>query len=137
MAEESDTSSSHSDYGLPSRGVLSSGKGWQGESMELEHARQSENKRGATTAVDLSQFRNVEIGKGYQAKFVVRQRNAEDDDVPAKVKDMTKKESKKERKNKRKRSSKEDGDKSSGKDRLDKYLQCHGLRMFRKELEKY
>jgi hypothetical protein len=61
---------------------------WQGEEMELEHQRETERRdrtdrdesstTGAAaivTAVDLNQFRNTEVGKGYQAKHVVRQKN--------------------------------------------------------------
>ena len=58
---------------------------WQGEEMELDHQRETERRdrdrdesstTGAAaivTAVDLNQFRNTEVGKGYQAKHVVRQ----------------------------------------------------------------
>jgi hypothetical protein len=60
---------------------------WQGEEMELDHQRESERRdrdrdassTGAAaivTAVDLNQFRNTEVGKGYQAKHVVRQNTA-------------------------------------------------------------
>jgi hypothetical protein len=58
-------------------------KGWQGEELELQHDREkmaqsqgtSTTRAAATTAaVDLNQFRNVEVGQGYQAKHVVRQR---------------------------------------------------------------
>jgi len=52
--------------------------GW-GEAMELAHEREREKNNGATqqpVAVDLNQFRNTEVGKGYQAKHVVRQRTA-------------------------------------------------------------
>ena len=144
----SDDESSTSDHAMPSRGVIPSRKnrGWEGEQMELAHARASESKKGSTTAVDLSQFRNEEVGKGYQAKFVVRQRQAEDDVNPVVVKDMTEKKVEKKsssRKDKRKRSSgdEEDRDKSNKateeSNRIDKYLKSEGLRRFRRELEKF
>ena len=60
---------------------------WEGEEMELDHQRETERRdrdreessTGAAaivTAVDLNQFRNTEVGKGYQAKHVVRQNTA-------------------------------------------------------------
>eukprot|EP00977_Amphora_coffeiformis_P010566 scaffold2486_cov160-Amphora_coffeaeformis.AAC.1 len=143
----SDEDSDHSDYAMPARGVIPSGqknRGWQGEQMELAHARESESKKGSAAAVDLSQFRNEEVGKGYQAKFVVRQRNAQDEESTPSVKDMTKKttEEKKSRKSKRKsRDGDDDEDRKkesdNPKNRLDKYLKSEGLRRFRKELEKF
>ena len=51
---------------------------WQGEEIELDHRDRDESSTGAAaivTAVDLNQFRNTEVGKGYQAKHVVRQKN--------------------------------------------------------------
>ena len=148
MSDDSDSSAS--DHAMPSRGVIPSRKnrGWDGEQMELAHARASESKKGTTTAVDLSQFRNEEVGKGYQAKFVVRQRNTDDDEAPVAVKDMTKskksdkkKSSRKEKKRKRYRDE-DDDDKKSNKgstesSRLEKYLKSEGMRNFRKEIEKF
>ncbi|VEU44472.1 unnamed protein product [Pseudo-nitzschia multistriata] len=54
--------------------------GW-GESMELAHQREAGRRVTAgapetVVAVDLSQFRNTEVGRGYQARHVVRQRSA-------------------------------------------------------------
>jgi hypothetical protein len=73
-------------------------KGWEGEELELEHERErmmkklnqstEEGTKGGTgtggnttstnafVAVDLNQFRNTEVGTGFQAKHVVRQRTA-------------------------------------------------------------
>lgn len=66
---------------------------WQGEEMELDHQRETERRdrdrdessTGAAivTAVDLNQFRNTEVGKGYQAKHVVRQNTATNNDTAA------------------------------------------------------
>ena len=66
-------------------------RGW-GQSMELAHQQEVGQRRGKrklnfddddnndydndVVAVDLNQFRNTEVGKGYQAKHVVRQRSA-------------------------------------------------------------
>ena len=48
--------------------------------MELAHLRENgrreKNDKATPVAVDLNQFRNTEVGKGYQAKHVVRQRTA-------------------------------------------------------------
>mmetsp|Transcript_8185 Transcript_8185/g.17670 ORF Transcript_8185/g.17670 Transcript_8185/m.17670 type:complete len:150 (+) Transcript_8185:82-531(+) len=64
-------------------------RGW-GQSMELAHQQEVGQRRikrklncdsdndndDDVVAVDLNQFRNTEVGKGYQAKHVVRQRSA-------------------------------------------------------------
>ncbi|KAL3773662.1 hypothetical protein ACHAW5_007952 [Stephanodiscus triporus] len=65
-------------------GVLRSRGGWADtNNIEIEHQR--ERLRAADTGknvtknhavVDLSQFRNEEVGRGYKAKHVVRQREA-------------------------------------------------------------
>lgn len=148
---DDDRSDDGSDNALPSRGVIPTGnRGWQGEHMELAHATRTSAERQSqesSAAVDLSQFRNEEVGKGYQARFVVRQRHAQDEgSAPPAVKDMTQKKETKEsrkKKSKRKRSrSKEDDDddrekESDSASHLDKYLKSEALRRFRKELEKF
>lgn len=156
-----DDSSSGSSHGpaIP-KGVLKTSTGWQGDSLELEHHRshhhhhhQRKNEEKAqAAAVDLSQFRNTVVGQGYQAKHVVRQRTANPMD-PLKITDMTtatatatKKDTnetdKERRSNKRTRKeakkSKSSEKKGSKKEtRLERYLQCEGLRTFRKELDQY
>ncbi len=50
--------------------------GW-GEAMELAHQRSNDAGASSVAAVDLNQFRNTEVGTGYQAKHVVRQKTAE------------------------------------------------------------
>jgi hypothetical protein len=88
--------SSDNDMGgndLPA-GVLRSRGGWEDtQNIEMEHQRErlrlaqgadQGTHDGATgsgvsinhAAVDLTQFRNEEVGKGYKAKHVVRQRDA-------------------------------------------------------------
>lgn len=118
--------------------------------MELEHQRESlscDTKKSQTAAaVDLSQFRNEEIGKGYQAKHVVRQREAAADSSGVVV-DMSggafqsdgkkekKKSSKKDKKSsKRKRDTA--GDKQETDSRLDTYLRCKGLKKFLEDIDK-
>lgn len=45
--------------------------------MELAHQRNNKHKKNSSVvAVDLGQFQNTEVGKGYQAKHVVRQKTA-------------------------------------------------------------
>ena len=57
---------------------------WDGDEMEMQHFRDHQrqqllnksNKETSTfTAVDISQFQNHQIGQGYQAKHVIRQKN--------------------------------------------------------------
>jgi hypothetical protein len=51
-------------------------RGW-GEAMELAHQQQHQTSSSSSAvAVDLNQFRNTEVGTGYQAKHVVRQKTA-------------------------------------------------------------
>ena len=57
--------------------VLGKRKGWEGDELEYRH--QSEKLRAGAkvethVAVDLKQFQNHQVGVGYQAKHVVRQR---------------------------------------------------------------
>lgn len=98
--------------------------GWQGASLELER----ENPKGeAAAAVDLEQFRNHQVGVGYQAKHVVRQPCEESSKSKKKVHD-TKKGKKSLETNKKE---------ITTSDRLSKYLKHEGLRRLRKELEIY
>lgn len=129
------------------RGVLqTTRKGWKGEELELEHHKEASGRdHSSSAAVDLNQFRNTEVGKGYQAKHVVRQSTGRSSDVT--IKDMTKVSSdadKREtssapdkKKRKRGKSDKRNDRTSLGEKRLQKYLECEGLRAFRKELEKF
>jgi hypothetical protein len=109
--------------------------GWQGDDLELE--RKEPTDVAPHIAVDLSQFRNTEVGKGYQAKHVIRQRSATAaKEATMTVRDMTKvyttaKKSKEAKVNKRKSSR---DDKKRPQQQLQRYLQCRGLRTFRKEL---
>ena len=55
--------------------------GWAGDELEMQHQMKQLrdidcNAKNTTTAVDLSQFRNEEVGVGYQARGVIRQRGA-------------------------------------------------------------
>ena len=60
--------------------------GW-GEDMELAHQKGSisTSKTSSVVAVDLNQFRNTEVGSGYQARHVVRQKTAGDERSATKI----------------------------------------------------
>ena len=137
--------SSYDDEHLP-RGMPKRRRGWEGEDMELQ--RDDAPAEAAHAAVDLGQFRNTEVGKGYQAKHVVRQRTGKMEGNVVKVKDMTISSSRKKegvkkssQKSKMRKTSRDDGSRkrssaeASKSERLKKYLKCDGLRRFRRELE--
>jgi len=98
-----------------------------------EHQRESLQQQSGSTsaksthaAVDLQQFRNDEVGKGYQAKHVVRQKG-----VPSKasgIVDMSQ----------RKEESIETQTARSNAESITKesYLQCRGMRNFMREVNK-
>jgi hypothetical protein len=118
--------------GLRSRG------GWEdSNNIEMEHEKQA-TKRGLSSrnnhaAVDLSQFRNDEVGKGYKAKHVVRQRDATVSN--ASVIDMSGgKFSKPDSRTKRH----SDGTHQDNEDRnrREPYLESKGIRDFLREIEK-
>jgi hypothetical protein len=104
---------------------------WEGEELEIAREREAVAKTSASAAVDLQQFRNVEVGKGYQARHVIRQPSARETSQP-KIKDMMKERKKSK---KRERDQHEEGE-TRHDSRLRKYLKCDGLRNFRKEIEK-
>ena len=129
-------------------------KGWAGEEMEMSHRREQLRNTDHTRTsaqqygtVNLEQFQNKEVGHGYQARGVIRQRTG----LPSSnlnIVDMTmskknpqqekedtsassSKEKRRKRKSKRKRSGKE-----IPTDPTEQFLRCTSLRDFRKELEK-
>jgi hypothetical protein len=124
------------------------GKGWEGEEMEIAHQRE-ERLRGAGSrsgkekyqTVNLDQFRNDEVGVGFQARGVQRQKTGMDDRI--KIIDMTKNDSphqsdeSRDNEAKRKKTRhRKNGSQEDGEDSIQKYLQCQALRDFRKEIEK-
>ena len=144
-----DHDSSDDEPRLPPNVLTAQRRGWAGENLEIEHQRQSlneEKKSHTATAVDLSQFRNEEVGRGYQAKHVVRQRETAVSSSIGMV-DMSggafergekksKSEKKKEKKRKRGRDDSDKvGDDRKKDSRLDSYLKCRGLEMFLGEIE--
>jgi hypothetical protein len=141
---EHPASSSDDEPRLPPNVLNSQRRGWGGESLEIEHQRESlgaGNKKSQTAAVDLSQFRNEEVGKGYQAKHVVRQREANFSSVGvvdmsggafrSKEEDRREKKSRKDEKKRKRKKNNEQQD-----NRLDSYLKCHGLEVFLGEIDK-
>jgi hypothetical protein len=99
-------------------------RGWAGEEMELH--RPSEGIASELVAVDLEQFRNTQVGVGYQAKHVIRQPTAAPISIQeTKAKLPTAKETVESQAKKRRSDEREQ-----------RYLQCDALRRFRKELEK-
>jgi hypothetical protein len=118
--------------GEPPRGVTKRRRGWEGEEMEMVHQREAfrEDKGKASAAVDISQFQNHEVGKGYQAKHVVRQKTGEAPSV--KTKDMS-------GGNNGVADSKAKAPKRSSNEISEiraSYMKSAGLREFRKEIEK-
>ena len=145
-------------------------RGWAGDEMEMNHMIQQKltsstnHHSSATTAMDLTQFRNEEAGKGYQAKGVIRQKSIVTGDL--KIIDMSKKKettsesnnatsyndtlssvdaklhkSKKQKRSRGKdeKNSKHDKNKNNvddnTKETLELYLKCEGIRILRKEIE--
>mgnify|MGYP001062699176 CR=1 FL=1 len=134
--------SSDNDIGNIPKGVLKRGGWTDTNNLELEHKREKiregDDKKQSAVAVDLNQFRNEEVGKGYQAKGVVRQRGSTNE--TSRVVDMSgssfsKKGDDSSKKMKR---SHEDDEDAGGKkqDPLQSYLQCQGMRDFVKEADK-
>lgn len=146
----SSSSSSRSDDDDAHERFVSKRRGWAGEDLELEHQRESlqKHKEKVSAAVDISQFQNHEIGKGYQAKHVVRQQMA-DKPTAMDIKDMTgggsKSDSKKIKSSKvkqqngeKKRKHREEErakEADNPRTRLKKYLSSAAFVSFRKEIE--
>ena len=129
-------------------------KGWAGEEMEMSHRREQLRNTDHTRTsaqqygtVNLEQFQNKEVGHGYQARGVIRQRtglpssnlNIVDMTMskknPQQEKEDTSASSSKEKRRKRKSKRKRNG-KEIPTDPTEQFLRCTGLRDFRKELEK-
>ena len=119
-------------------------RGWQGSEMEMEHQREILNSKESgreiakSAAVDISQFQNFEVGQGYQAKHVVRQKGGAmgtaaggggDTGQKVTVASMPTKPEDYASETRKKKKAKQDTS-------LESYLQCNGLREFRKEIEK-
>jgi hypothetical protein len=107
-------------------GVLKSRSGWD---EQLERERRVGDTRSAV-AVDLGQFRNTQVGSGYQARNVIRQSA-----VNTKVK-IIRKDVPLEREEDRKKLVQDDGGANNKDKNLRRYIRCRAFREFRKEIEK-
>jgi hypothetical protein len=125
------------------KGVLRSKGGWEGDELEWERSRSTIIDPKASAAVDLTQFQNEEVGKGYQAKHVLRQPTITKDQK-IKFEDMTTAVPKKSTINtSQKRKNKHDEQIKSDQHqhvqlnvKLAKYLSCEAFCKFRQEIEK-
>lgn len=128
---ESQSSANRGGPDLP-RGVLKT-KGWK---IDLDDDNSRPSISSGPAAVDLRQFQNFEVGKGYQAQHVVRQPQAASEGV--KIVDMSSRRVQpKEALHKSRHSSdKKDTKKDWKARRLQRYLQSPVFCRFRKELEK-
>jgi hypothetical protein len=116
------------------RGVIRARGGWKGEELELEHQLETSGERNVSTAaaVDLDQFRNTVVGKGYQAKHVIRQATA----APVvTIKDMSALQKSQVAESSNKKRKQRDQPKKE-KNPVTRYLQSSVLRRFRRELAK-
>mmetsp|Transcript_7711 Transcript_7711/g.11031 ORF Transcript_7711/g.11031 Transcript_7711/m.11031 type:complete len:157 (-) Transcript_7711:234-704(-) len=143
--EDGNSSSDAEGPRVPSGSVR---KGWAGEELEMEHQQEqlqrTPGQEKKFTAVDITQFQNFEVGSGYQARHVVRQSKGPAE--PLDIKDMRHHKGRKDRSLSSenteirrtdrpvKRFKTNNGVGDNGQN-LNKYLQCVGIREFRRELE--
>lgn len=114
--------------------IVRTKRGWQGEELEIQRDRETIIDPSLSVAVDLKQFRNEEVGKGYQAKHVIRQPS-----VSIGVKatgDTTSEPASGERARKTSKKRRSGSPIAASIDRRTQYLNCPAFRQFRKELEK-
>jgi hypothetical protein len=108
-------------------------RGWDGDHLEL-HREQPTESSASHVAVDLGQFRNEQIGVGYKAKHVIRQRSVPDASVVVHTmtQDTTSNiQAQLKRKHENLRTEYTEPKPTT---RLQEYLKCEKLRHFRKEL---
>lgn len=102
---------------------------WIFEEHQRESLQQQSGSSAKSThaAVDLQQFRNDEVGKGYQAKHVVRQKG-----VPSKASGIVDMSQRKDE------SMETQTARSNAEESITKesYLQCRGMRNFIREVDK-
>lgn len=127
-------------------------KGWDGDHLELEHQRKqaeetSTQHHGEPVAVDLEQFRNTEVGKGYQARHVIRQPRVATAAAELSTSSTTSRkiapapDSSSSRTHQGGTSNISQGKRPASPSstphdpKLDKYLRCEALRKFRRELD--
>lgn len=122
------------------RGVLRpKSAGWSGEEMEMEHAAVTAKKSDMSSyvAIDKSQFFNTEVGSGYQARHVVRQKGAAQGNSA--ILDMTKSDKSPANstlgsRDKKKRKQESNEAISGDREENEEFLRCKGLRCFKREL---
>ncbi|GKY97536.1 hypothetical protein MPSEU_000711800 [Mayamaea pseudoterrestris] len=145
MNDAIDDHSAEEDYdrhhGTNTKHVNKRQRGWQGEHLELEHAaaaRQDDagDQKDSVVAVDLNQFRNTVVGQGYQAKHVIRQKGSTQASRASIVKLNYERDESNNKKRKSHRQDAEPFSQGPAKFKLQTYLECPGLRKFRKELAK-
>ena len=144
------------DEDIKQRYVPSKRRGWQGEELEMNHKReQNPSSLNSYAAVDITQFQNTEVGKGYQASHVVRQKsnitlsrsttnrassiisqeNNQNRNGGAHESSLETDKSEKKSKKKRRKDDSKKHDKDISSD-TNEYLKCSALREFRKEIER-
>lgn len=130
MENDDDLSSQEGGPAIPAGVLKTSKKGW-GEELEMQHHRNEQNKTKVHyAAVNIKQFQNTEVGAGYQARGVVRQKTAGGDAET--VRDLTAAQAQQQKPTRPQAESKDAGNKQKG---ADEYLKCDGIRNFRKEIE--
>lgn len=114
--------------------MRTSKRGWAGEELEISH-RNEQKPKDDYAAVNIKQFQNTEVGAGYQARGVVRQKTAGGEAPQSQhVRDMTHAVTGDSSERKRPKEAKEKGTTTKRK-RLEEYMKCDGIREFRKEIE--
>jgi hypothetical protein len=115
--------------------------GWQGEEMELQHKQnqqQDSSTKDVSAAVDLKQFQNTEVGVGYQAKHVIRQRTSAGVAVTTTTTTTTNNKQDVSTNNLKHKSKKMTYDHNNTAQVIptkEEFVRNDGLRMFRKEIE--
>ena len=109
-------------------------RGWDGDHLELNREQPNENL-ALHVAVNLGQFRNEQIGVGYQAKHVIRQPYVPDTSVVVHgtTQDSTSNDQAQAKRNNENLLADSTKPKPMT-NRLQKYLECEKLRHFRKQL---
>jgi hypothetical protein len=143
-SHRTDSDIEYDDFTIP-KGVIRRKGGWEGDELEWDRSRTSTIDLNASAAVDLKQFRNEEVGKGYQAKHVIRQPSISQDqklrteDMSKTTLETTKACGSKKRKSKeseRRKSDQDQHQRDQFSAKLAKYISCEAFCKFRQEIEK-
>lgn len=138
---DDDLSSQDGGPSIPAGVLRTSKKGWAGEELEMEH-RMEHNPDKDFAVVNIKQFQNTEVGTGYQARGVVRQKTTTAAShqklvlsvrhLPSKTVQQGTSADGKPADSRHPKDTKQKGNKRK---RLDDYMSCNGIREFRKEIE--